>query len=307
MKLASYARNGANEIRIGIVVDDSIIDIRDAGVILELAVPREMLQLIEEYIQYRPNLLAIAEPKVSAKLKRAGAIEDLGSIRLLAPIPQPRKNLVCMALNYSEHAKETAGIRNRDANAPTVPVLFTKATTTVNGPYGDIVIDAAVSTQIDWEVELAVIIGSKGKNISKGDALTYVFGYTVINDVTARDLQSRHKQFFKGKSLDGYGPMGPWIVTADEIRDPHNLPLRLRVNGETKQDSNTSEMVFNIAEIIETLSLGITIEPGDIIATGTPNGVGFSRNPPQFLKAGDMMESEIEGIGFMRNHVVGVD
>jgi len=153
---------------------------------------------------------------------------------------------------------------------------------------------------------IATIIGKGGKNISQQDALSHVFGYTVINDITARDLQSRHKQFFKGKSLDGSCPMGPWIVTADEIQDPHNLPLRLRVNGETKQDANTSGMIFSIPVIIETLSKGITLEPGDIIATVTPSGVGFSRTPPEFLKPGDVVEAEVEGIGSIKNSITGV-
>ena len=165
-------------------------------------------------------------------------------------------------------------------------------------------IDPAVSTEIDWEAELAVVIGRMGKNIREGDALSYVFGYTVLNDVTARDLQARHKQFFKGKGLDGSCPMGPWIVTADEIADPQALPVRLRVNGVTKQDGNTSQMLFSIAHLIMALSLGMTLEPGDIIATGTPSGVGFSRVPPEFLKSGDIVEADIEGIGVLRNVVV---
>ncbi len=177
----------------------------------------------------------------------------------------------------------------------------------INAPYGEIVIDPAVSTEIDWEVELAVILGKSGKNIREEDALSYVFGYSVLNDITARDLQARHKQFFKGKSLDGSCPMGPWIITADEIPDPHNLALSLRVNGETKQDSRTSLMIFSINKAISVLSQGMTLEAGDIIATGTPSGVGFSRTPPEFLKPGDVVEAEVEGVGLIRNRVVSVD
>src|SRR5205807_7873544 len=195
----------------------------------------------------------------------------------------------------------------QEAKVPEYPVIFTKAPTTVNGPYGDIVIDPAVSEQIDWEAELAVIIGKGGKNIREEDALSYVFGYTVLNDVTARDLQARHKQFFKGKSLDGSCPMGPWIVTADEIPDPYNLALRLRVNGETKQDSRTNLMIFSINKAISVLSQGMTLEAGDILATGTPSGVGFSRTPPEFLKPGDVVEAEVENVGLIRNRVVSVE
>jgi 2-keto-4-pentenoate hydratase/2-oxohepta-3-ene-1,7-dioic acid hydratase in catechol pathway len=166
------------------------------------------------------------------------------------------------------------------------------------------VIDPAVSAEIDWEVELGVIIGKVGKNIREEDALSYVFGYTVLNDVTARDLQTRHKQYFKGKSLDGSCPMGPSIVTADEIVDPQALPIRLRVNGITKQDGNTGQMLFPVARLIAVLSLGMTLEPGDILATGTPSGVGFSRVPPEFLQPGDIMETEIEGIGVLRHTIV---
>jgi 2-keto-4-pentenoate hydratase/2-oxohepta-3-ene-1,7-dioic acid hydratase in catechol pathway len=233
-----------------------------------------------------------------------GAVRALSEVQLAAPIPRPCKNIVCLGLNYADHAKESAEARGRQATILEDPLFFTKAPTTVNGPYGTIVIDPAVSTQIDWEVELAVIIGKAGKNIREEDALSHVFGYTVLNDVSARDLQSRHKQFFKGKSLDGYCPMGPWIVTADEIPDPQQLTVRLRVNGVTKQESNTSLMLFSVRAIIAILSQGLTLESGDIIATGTPSGVGFARNPPEFLKAGDIMETEIEGIGTMRNTVV---
>jgi 2-keto-4-pentenoate hydratase/2-oxohepta-3-ene-1,7-dioic acid hydratase in catechol pathway len=235
-----------------------------------------------------------------------GAAHALSEVRLFAPIPRPRKNIVCLGLNYAEHAKESARARGREASALRDPLFFTKAPTTVNGPYGKIVIDPAVSTEVDWEVELAVIIGRPGKNIREEDALAHVFGYTVLNDVTARDIQSRHKQFFKGKSIDGYGPMGPWIVTADEIADPQQLAVRLRVNGVTKQEDNTSNMLFGVGSIIAILSQGLTLEAGDIIATGTPSGVGFARNPPEFLRPGDVMETEVEGIGTLRNEVVGL-
>jgi 2-keto-4-pentenoate hydratase/2-oxohepta-3-ene-1,7-dioic acid hydratase in catechol pathway len=229
---------------------------------------------------------------------------ELVEARLLAPLPQPRRNIICLGLNYAEHAKESAEARGRELKLPTYPVFFTKATNTVNGPYASIPFDPAVSTQIDWEVELGVVIGRRGKNIRAAEAMEYVFGYTVVNDVSARDIQTAHGgQFFKGKSLDGSCPMGPWIVTADEVPDPHALAIRCRVNGVVKQESNTAAMIFNIPTIIEILSRGMTLEAGDVIATGTPSGVGFARTPPEFLKPGDVVECEIEGIGIIQNPV----
>jgi 2-keto-4-pentenoate hydratase/2-oxohepta-3-ene-1,7-dioic acid hydratase in catechol pathway len=223
---------------------------------------------------------------------------------LAAPIPRPRKNIYCIGWNYAEHVAESAQASSRQPERPKDPVVFTKNVTSVNGPYGDIPAQAALTQQLDWEVELGVIIGSGGRAIARERALEHVFGYTVINDVSARDIQFRHKQYFLGKSLDGACPMGPWIVTADKIPDPQNLSLRSRVNGVLKQDSNTRHMIFDVATIIAVLSRGMTLEPGDIIATGTPSGVGFARTPPEFLKAGDVVECEIEGIGLLRNRVV---
>lgn len=223
--------------------------------------------------------------------------------RLLAPLPEPRRNIICLGLNYAEHAKESAQARGREAKIPTHPVFFTKATNAVNGPYAGIPFDESVSAQIDWEAEMAIVIGRRGKNISSAEAMSYVFGYTIVNDVSARDIQFNHSQYFKGKSLDGACPMGPWIVTADEIPDPHNLAIRCRVNGVTKQEANTSMMIFKIPAIVEILSRGMTLEAGDVIATGTPSGAGFARTPPEFLKPGDEVECEVEGIGVIRNRV----
>jgi 2-keto-4-pentenoate hydratase/2-oxohepta-3-ene-1,7-dioic acid hydratase in catechol pathway len=207
-------------------------------------------------------------------------------------------------LNYRAHAQESAQARGRETRIPTVPVFFTKAPTTVNGPYGDVPIDASVTGKVDWEVELGVVIGRSGKNIPKNDALTHVFGYTVVNDISARDLQSDHMQWFKGKSLDGFCPMGPVVVTADEFGDPQTKRLQCRVNGVIKQDALTTDMIFPVDVIIEWLSKGLTLEAGDIIATGTPEGVGMGRTPQEFLKPGDVVETEIEGIGILRNRIV---
>lgn len=311
MKLVSFSTTNIPKPHLGIVVNDEVLDVDLAGRALKLTPPDQMLDLIEHYEQGKRDLDTIFEKIGKRRLSEVrtfseiGAVHKLSDVQLAAPIPQPRKNVMCMALNYLEHAKETADLRNRSAEAPADPVLFTKSTTTVIGPYDTFELDSTISDQIDWEAELGVIIGKRGKNISEEDALSYIFGYTVINDITARDLQSRHKQFFKGKSLDGSCPMGPWIVTADEIADPQNLAIRLRVNGVLKQDSNSSEMIFPIKTILAVLSKGMTLEPGDIIATGTPSGVGFSRNPPEFLHPGDLMETEIEGIGVLKNPITG--
>jgi 2-keto-4-pentenoate hydratase/2-oxohepta-3-ene-1,7-dioic acid hydratase in catechol pathway len=227
----------------------------------------------------------------------------LAEIRWHAPIPRPAKNIFCVGRNYAAHIKEGAAAYNREVKLPEVPVFFTKAPTTVRGPFDDLPRHDGVTEQLDWEVELAVIIGRTGRNISHADALSHVFGYTVLNDITARDLQQRHTQWFKGKSLDGSCPMGPVVVTADEFGDPQAKRVSLRVNGVTKQDATTADMIFPVATLIEWLSKGLTLEPGDIIATGTPEGVGMGRTPQEWLHTGDIVETEVEGIGVMRNRI----
>jgi 2-keto-4-pentenoate hydratase/2-oxohepta-3-ene-1,7-dioic acid hydratase in catechol pathway len=254
------------------------------------------------------GLIAAGQTGLAQAGAASGAALPVSALRLLAPIPTPRRNVFCVGLNYLAHAQEGADARGVPLKLPDRPLFFTKATLAVVGPYDDIPFDDNVSVQIDWEVELGVVIGRAGKNLPSGEALDYVFGYTVLNDVSARDLQNGHGgQFFKGKSLDGSCPMGPVIVTADEVADPHNLPVRCRVNNVLKQDSTTAEFIFNIPTIIEWLSRGMTLLPGDVIATGTPAGVGFARTPPEFLKPGDVVECEVEGVGVIRNHVVAVD
>lgn len=229
----------------------------------------------------------------------------LSEVALQAPVPRPSMNVICLGRNYRAHADEMvrAGRDRQDR-----PAFFTKAVTSVIGPLDPIPFDASLSVQLDWEVELATVIGRTARNVSRDAALTHVFGYMVLNDVSARDLQYGYGgQFFYGKSLDGSCPTGPWIVTADEIPDPQKLALRLRVNGETKQESSTELMILGVAEIVASLSRAMTLLPGQIIATGTPPGVGYAHNPPEFLKPGDLMESEIEGIGTLANRITDVD
>jgi 2-keto-4-pentenoate hydratase/2-oxohepta-3-ene-1,7-dioic acid hydratase in catechol pathway len=234
-----------------------------------------------------------------------GARHGFDEIRWHPPLLRPAKNIFCLGLNYASHAIESATARGRDPKIPQAPVFFTKAPTSVNGPFDEIPVDRSVTQQVDWEAELGVIIGVSGKNIARSAALSHVFGYTVINDVTARDLQSRHLQWFKGKSLDGFAPMGPCVVTSDEFGPPEGKRLTLRVNGVVKQDANTAAMIFPVDVIIETLSHGLTLEAGDIISSGTPEGVGMGRTPPEFLSDGDVVETEIEGIGTLSNRVRG--
>jgi 2-keto-4-pentenoate hydratase/2-oxohepta-3-ene-1,7-dioic acid hydratase in catechol pathway len=278
MRLATFSIN--QETMLGLVEGETIRPVPGL----------EMLQVIEM------GAAGLAEVRA-----RAGSPVPLASVELLAPIPNPRRNIFCIGMNYAEHAAESLRTKGLPVKMPEVPVFFTKATLTVNAPYGDIPFDAGVSDKIDWEVELAVVIGKRGINIRREEALDYVFGYTVINDVSARDLQSNHQQFFKGKSLDGACPMGPVIVTADEVANPHALALTCRVNGVLKQESSTADFIFDIPAMIDWLSRGMTLLPGDIIATGTPSGVGFARVPPEFLKPGDVVECEVEGIGVLRN------
>lgn len=222
---------------------------------------------------------------------------------LTAPIPKLLGNVMCLGKNYAAHAEETAGTGGSSVESG-YPLVFTKGTNTINGPYGNIPYDSSVSSEIDWEVELAVIVGQECVNVEVDDSLNYVFGYTVLNDISARDIQYRHKQFYLGKSLNGSCPMGPWIVTSDEIVDPQCLDIKCWVNGELMQESNTSDQIYTVAETISIFSKGHTLFPGDVIATGTPAGVGFVRKPPRFLVPGDVLESEVDGIGRMRN-VVG--
>lgn len=285
MKLVTYRHEGAE--RVGAVRDDGVVDLS--------ALAPTMLDLIaggpELFVQAR-DLVAQATTTVA-----------LADVTLLAPIPRPRKNIICLGMNYAAHAIESLRAKGLPEKLPEHPVFFSKAPTTVNHPGAPVPLMPELSSQRDWEVELALVIWLPARNVTKEQALCHIFGYTILNDVSARDLQNRHQQFFFSKSLDGSAPMGPWIVTADEIPDPQRLRIQLRLNGETVQDSSTGDMIFDIASCLATFTSGVTLEPGDIIATGTPSGVGMGMSPQRWLKSGDVMECEIEGIGVLRNVV----
>jgi 2-keto-4-pentenoate hydratase/2-oxohepta-3-ene-1,7-dioic acid hydratase in catechol pathway len=298
MRFATYSEASHDLEHLGLVLDGRIINVSVAADILGLpAVPDDLVG----FIARGEPALATARA-VAAKL--TGDREHglpLESVRLRAPITGPARNVVCIGLNYADHVAESQSVVG--ANVPKFPVFFSKPPSTVIGPGDDIPWHGAVSTSIDWEVELALIIGRECRDVPEASAIDCVFGYTIANDVTARDLQQKHGQWYKGKGLDGFCPLGPVVVTADEIGDPHSLDIRLSVNGVEKQHSNTKHLIFKIPRLIAEWSAGMTLHPGDILLTGTPSGVGIGRTPPEFLKPGDVVEAEIPAIGLLRNTV----
>jgi 2-keto-4-pentenoate hydratase/2-oxohepta-3-ene-1,7-dioic acid hydratase in catechol pathway len=299
VRYATFSTQADTRPRLGVVHGTQVFDIQQLREPNDRPLPSTLLELIQGG---PPDWLAVAA-HVGARLAGARGHAH-NEVRWHAPIPRPLKNVFCVGRNFVSHAEEGARARGEPLKLPERPMFFTKAPTAVTGPFDDVPIHQNASKQVDWESELGAIIGVGGTNISRDRALTHVFGYTVINDVTARDLQRSHGQFFKGKSLDGHCPMGPVVVTSDEFGDPQGKEVMLRVNGVEKQRATTGAMIFPIDVLIESLSLALTLEPGDILATGTPEGVGFARTPPEFLQAGDVMETEVEGIGVMRNTIV---
>jgi 2-keto-4-pentenoate hydratase/2-oxohepta-3-ene-1,7-dioic acid hydratase in catechol pathway len=290
MKIAAYLDRGRPGV--GILSSD-LQSVLPLG-LPEAELPRGALPVIE--------MLAAGAP-----LPATGAPVALDAVQLLAPIPRPRRNLFCVGKNYHAHAKEFAG-SGFDSSAksggdiPAAPIIFTKVPECVIANGDAIVVPSEVSTAIDYEAELAVVIGRGGRRIRKEDAMSHVWGYTVVNDVTARDWQSRHQQWDMGKSFDTFCPMGPWLVSADELEGTRTR-VRCWVNGELRQDASTQDFIFDIPTLIETLSAGITLFPGDVIATGTPVGVGIGFKPPRYLKPGDVVRVEIDGIGTLENPV----
>ena len=282
MKLVTYLQNGKEAVGV-LSVDGSVVrplPFADMNTLIEA--PRE-------------QLLAAAEAAKDAL--------PLSAVTLLAPIPRPRQDIICLGMNYRDHLTEAANYDSAFAKERPVTVYFSKRVSQAVAPEGFIERHADLTNRLDYENELAVIIGKSAKNVKAADAADYIFGYTIVNDVSAREVQTSHKQFYFGKSLDGFTPMGPCITTADEIAFPPALRISSRVNGEPRQDSTTDLLITSIADIIEELSSGMTLLPGTIIATGTPAGVGMGFDPPKFLKPGDVVECSIEGIGTLRNTV----
>jgi 2-keto-4-pentenoate hydratase/2-oxohepta-3-ene-1,7-dioic acid hydratase in catechol pathway len=304
MRLCTYSVDGG-ALRLGADCGRAVLDLdRYSHLHDGLRLPADMLELLaagpsawQHAAELCRRFLAELSTHDLAQDAEAGLAYARDRVRWHAPIPRPRKNVFCLGQNYAAHAAESGNA------PPTAPIYFTKPPTTVSGPEDAIPYPQGLTTRLDWEVELGVVIGRGGRDIPEGHALEHVFGYTIFNDVSARDLQFRTSQWFKGKSLDGSCPMGPVIATADEIPDPQRLRLQLSVNGVKKQDSNTGDMIFSVARIIADLSAGMTLEPGDCISTGTPQGVGDGRKPPEYLKPGDVMQAEIERIGVLRNLV----
>ena len=312
MKLLCYRAGLVQRCAVLVADHEEALEIIDLPDLAEIAARNSGLEK-------QLSTLASADDVVHLASAPAGVIEalaaSLGSssasmvrrkiarTQLLAPIPQPRRNIFCVGRNYLEHVREGDLKRGIQTPIPKHPQYFTKPPSAVIGDRQAIEIEPAVSDKIDYEVELAVVIGRPVRNSDAQTAMESIFGYTIINDVTARDLQRRHDQWFKGKGLDTFCPMGPWVVTRDEIPDPHALSLKLWVNGDLRQSDSTAHMHFPIGQLIAELSQGMTLMPGDVIATGTPPGVGYAMTPPQFLREGDVVACEIAGIGRLTNPV----
>lgn len=309
MRIVTYRSN--DELRPGLFVSQQgVIDIAQAYSIAQgkkkidpsIKAPASVIELIAGGSGILGACHSIIEMAGSGEI--SSAIVPAAKAHLVAPIPRPLKNVFCVGSNYRAHVTEASRAQAREDKVPKLPVFFTKPPTAVIGPDTDVRLDPGVSEKMDYEVELGVVIGRAGRNIKAADAVDHIFGFTIINDVTARDLQRAHGgQFLKGKGLDTTCPMGPHIVTIDELNDFENLRISLTVNGELRQDGNTGNMIFPIPRLLESLSEGLTLEPGDILASGTPSGVGYAMDPPNYLVDGDEVTCQIEGIGSLTNTV----
>ncbi|OLC71245.1 MAG: hypothetical protein AUH87_03205 [Deltaproteobacteria bacterium 13_1_40CM_4_54_4] len=308
MRFITFARK--NQQRVGLIgAQDQIIDLAEVNRRYLKGGNSPFLASMQAFIEAGAKAVQVARKaeryvagksaEEQKKLVGAGALLKSSQVKLMAPIPYPKKNVVMLGINYREHVDEGARARSLEIKYPEHPVFFTKPATSVIGHMGKVIHHKATE-RLDWEVELAVVMGKKGRDIPRERVYDYIFGYTVCLDMTARDLQRIHGQWFKGKSLDTFCPIGPWLVHKSALTDPQQVRLVCRVNGEVMQDGNTRDMIFDIATTIESLSKGMTLEPGDIISTGTPSGVGFARVPPVFLKPGDKVEGEVEGVGTLQ-------
>ncbi len=301
MRLLTY-RIQSGSARLGVMVGQLLADVARLGSAHGAALPADMLTFIDESATALPVLADLISPGNRLPVGTAVPIEDA---RILAPIVRPRKNIFGIGLNYRAHVDESARTLNTDKDIPRNPIIFSKPPTAVIGPGESVQHNAALTQQLDWEVELAAVIGKTATRIRGEDALSHVFGYSVMIDISARDNR-RGGQWIFSKGMDTYAPFGPCIVTADEIPNPQDLRLWLKKNGQMKQDSNTGNMIFSVAELIADIASGITLEPGDIIATGTPSGVGAGRNPPEWLWPGDVIEAGVDGIGVLRNPIIAI-
>lgn len=301
MRLVTYRATVEAEARLGAIAGDLVVDLAMLGQAKGVPLPSAMLAFIDlgpQAVTVATNLIAECNG-----LFPLGSAVPLANVLLLAPIPRPRKNIFGIGLNYTEHVAESAKSLDTAPDLPRQPVIFSKPPTTVIGPGAPILHNAEITQQLDWEVELAAVIGTTAKGVSREQALDRVFGYTLLIDMSARDCR-RAGQWIYSKGQDTYAPMGPCIVTADEIPDPQTLDLSLSVNGTLKQNSNTAYMLFKVDELIADISKGMTLEPGDIIATGTPAGVGAGMDPQEWLWPGDTIVAELQGIGTLRHPVV---
>lgn len=299
MKLLTY-KTQDTEPRLGFIHNNQVIDMEDFGEISNFPLPNDMLELIDMGFEIIAEITEMVSETPENFFEEI--CYEMDEVTFLAPIEKPRKNIIGIGLNYTEHVAESARTLDTTGKLPQKPIIFSKPPTTVTATNTEIIKNTKLTEQLDWEVELAVVIGKKGKYVTKQDAMDYVFGYTVINDISARDCR-REGQWIVSKGQDTFAPMGPILVTKDEIENPHNLNLSLKVNGVEKQNSNTKFLLFNINDLIEDLSIVFTLEPGDIIATGTPSGVGAGRNPQEWLYDDDVVEATVEGIGTIVNTV----
>ena len=288
MRLVTFEHQGQR--RVGVVLGQEVADVSGA------------FASMQALIEAGADGLAAADGEARQAKQRL----PLSQVRLAAPLPRPAKNILCVGVNYRAHGEEAARAGARaTAGPPAHPIWFTKPATSVCGPYDDIELDLDLSQKYDWEAELAVVIGKPGRHIARQQALDHIHSWTVFNDFSVRDFQLDHGgQWFLGKSLDRASPMGPWLVTPDEVGDAGRMHICCRVNGVLKQDADTSQMIFDVPAVIADVSQLLTLEPGDVISTGTPAGVALGRNPPEWLKPGDVMETEIERLGVLRNRMV---